>query len=106
MLELGPKGRSLHRGLLAAVEANAIDLVFCCGPLMHALWRALPAGLRGGYAENAAALEPQVVSAIHGGDAVMVKGSLGSRMAPIVKALQKLNPRRDSLETASRTRLK
>jgi UDP-N-acetylmuramoyl-tripeptide--D-alanyl-D-alanine ligase len=65
------------------------------------LWQALPAGRRGGYAENAAALEPQVVSAIKGGDAVMVKGSLGSRMAPIVKALQKLDARRDRFETAS-----
>jgi UDP-N-acetylmuramoyl-tripeptide--D-alanyl-D-alanine ligase len=101
MLELGPHGRALHRRLSAAVEANAIDLVFCCGPLMRALWQALPAGRRGGYAENAAALEPQVVSAIHGGDAVMVKGSLGSRMAPIVTALQKLAARRDSFETAS-----
>jgi UDP-N-acetylmuramoyl-tripeptide--D-alanyl-D-alanine ligase len=29
-----------------------------------------------------------VLSAVQAGDAVMVKGSLGSRMAPIVKALQ------------------
>jgi UDP-N-acetylmuramoyl-tripeptide--D-alanyl-D-alanine ligase len=101
MLELGPRGRALHRGLAAAIEANAIDLVFCCGPLMLALWQALPAGRRGGYAENAAGIESQIVSAIHGGDAVMVKGSLGSRMAPIVKALQKLDARRDSFETAS-----
>jgi UDP-N-acetylmuramoyl-tripeptide--D-alanyl-D-alanine ligase len=101
MLELGPRGRALHRGLLAAVDANAIDLVFCCGPLMRALWRALPASRRGGYAEDSAALEPQVVSAVGAGDVVMVKGSLGSRMAPIVKALQKLSVRRDMLETAS-----
>jgi UDP-N-acetylmuramoyl-tripeptide--D-alanyl-D-alanine ligase len=101
MLELGPRGRALHRGLLAAVDANAIDLVFCCGPLMRALWRALPASRRGGYAEDSAALEPQVLSAVGVGDVVMVKGSLGSRMAPIVKALQKLSVRRDMLETAS-----
>ena len=101
MLELGPRGRALHRGLLAPVDANAIDLVFCCGPLMRALWRALPASRRGGYAEDSAALEPQVLSAVGAGDVVMVKGSLGSRMAPIVKALQKLSVRRDMLETAS-----
>jgi UDP-N-acetylmuramoyl-tripeptide--D-alanyl-D-alanine ligase len=100
-LELGPRGRALHRGLLAPVDANAIDLVFCCGPLMRALWRALPASRRGGYAEDSAALEPQVLSAVGAGDVVMVKGSLGSRMAPIVKALQKLSVRRDMLETAS-----
>jgi UDP-N-acetylmuramoyl-tripeptide--D-alanyl-D-alanine ligase len=96
MLELGPRGRALHRGLLAGINANAIDLVFCCGPLMRALWQALPAGRRGGYAEDSAALETQVLAAIRAGDVVMVKGSLGSRMAPIVKALQKLSARRDS----------
>ena len=101
MLELGPRGRALHRGLLAAVDANAIDLVFCCGPLMRALWQALPAGRRGGYAEDSAALEPQVLSAVGAGDVVMVKGSLGSRMAPIVKALQKLSVQHGMLETAS-----
>jgi UDP-N-acetylmuramoyl-tripeptide--D-alanyl-D-alanine ligase len=101
MLELGPKGRSLHRGLTTPIAANAIDLVFCCGPLMHSLWQALPASRRGGYAEDSAALEAQVVPAIHAGDAVMVKGSLGSRMAPIVKALQRVYPRDDTLKEAS-----
>jgi UDP-N-acetylmuramoyl-tripeptide--D-alanyl-D-alanine ligase len=101
MLELGPKGRALHRGLVAAVAANAVDLVFCCGPLMRALWQALPAGRRGGYAEDSAALEPQVLSAIRAGDVVVVKGSLGSRMASIVKALQRLSTRHDRFATAS-----
>jgi UDP-N-acetylmuramoyl-tripeptide--D-alanyl-D-alanine ligase len=99
MLELGPRGRALHRGLLEPVQANGIDLVFCCGPLMQALWRALPANLRGGYAEDSTVLEAEVLSAVRAGDAVMVKGSLGSRMAPIVKALQRLSVRRDAVES-------
>jgi UDP-N-acetylmuramoyl-tripeptide--D-alanyl-D-alanine ligase len=105
MLELGPKGRALHRGLVDSVLANAVDLVFCCGPLMQALWQALPASRRGGYAEDSAGLEAQVLSAIRAGDVVMVKGSLGSRMAPIVKALQRAYPHQsgveDTLEDAS-----
>jgi UDP-N-acetylmuramoyl-tripeptide--D-alanyl-D-alanine ligase len=105
MLELGPKGRALHRGLVDSVLTNAVDLVFCCGPLMQALWQALPASRRGGYAGDSAALEAQVLSAIRAGDVVMVKGSLGSRMAPIVKALQRAYPRQngveDTLEDAS-----
>jgi UDP-N-acetylmuramoyl-tripeptide--D-alanyl-D-alanine ligase len=88
MLELGSRGPELHRELAQSVLAHNIDLVFCCGPLMHALWDALPAGRRGGYAESAVVLEADVVSAVQAGDAIMVKGSLGSRMAPIVKALQ------------------
>ena len=56
---------------------------------MRALWEALPSERRGGYAESSAALEPQVLAAIQPGDAVMVKGSLGSRMGPIVQALER-----------------
>jgi UDP-N-acetylmuramoyl-tripeptide--D-alanyl-D-alanine ligase len=90
MLELGPKGTALHKGLAASVLANDIDLVFCCGPLMRSLWEALPTSRRGGYAEESAALEAQVLPTIRGGDAIMVKGSLGSRMGPIVKAFERL----------------
>jgi UDP-N-acetylmuramoyl-tripeptide--D-alanyl-D-alanine ligase len=36
-----------------------------------------------------------VLRAIRAGDAVMVKGSLGSRMALIVRALQRAYPHRD-----------
>jgi UDP-N-acetylmuramoyl-tripeptide--D-alanyl-D-alanine ligase len=88
MLELGPRGADLHRELAEAVPENGVDLVFCCGPLMRALWEALPSNRRGGYAETSNALESHVLAAIQPGDAVMVKGSLGSRMGPIVKALQ------------------
>ncbi len=89
MLELGSRGAALHRGLAEPIAAAKIDLVFCCGPLMRALWEALPSGARGGYAETAAALEQSVLDAIRDGDAVMVKGSLGSKMGPIVKALER-----------------
>jgi UDP-N-acetylmuramoyl-tripeptide--D-alanyl-D-alanine ligase len=89
MLELGPRGADLHRQVSEAVIANNIDLVFCCGPLMRALWEALPSERRGGYAETSGALESDVATAIQPGDAVMVKGSNGSRMGPLVKALQR-----------------
>jgi UDP-N-acetylmuramoyl-tripeptide--D-alanyl-D-alanine ligase len=101
MLELGRKGRALHRALAKPVAENAVDLVFCCGPLMRDLWQALPAARRGGYAEDSAALEAQLLCAIRAGDVVMVKGSFGSRMAPIVKALQRVYPRQSTLEETS-----
>jgi UDP-N-acetylmuramoyl-tripeptide--D-alanyl-D-alanine ligase len=88
MLELGAQGPALHRALAEPVEAAGVDLVFCSGPLMHALWEALPSSRRGGYAETAAGLQPAVLAALRDGDAVMVKGSLGSKMGPIVKALE------------------
>ena len=97
MLELGPAGPDLHRGLVDPIGENDVDLVFCAGPLMAALWQALPSPSRGGYAKSAAELEPQVLAAIRSGDALMVKASAGSRMGPIVKALV----RRHSTESAS-----
>ena len=100
MLELGPSGAEMHRGLAEAIEAAGIDVVFCSGPLMRALWEALPSRVRGGYAETAAGLEPMVVSAVRAGDAVMVKGSLGSKMGPIVGALEKQFPKQVALEQA------
>ena len=98
MLELGPTGAELHRGLAEAVQSNGVDLVFCCGPLMRNLWDALPSIKRGGYADNSAALESQVVSTIRAGDAVMIKGSLGSRMKAVVSALQKRFPDKAALD--------
>jgi len=92
MLELGSKGPALHRALAKSVIDNSVDLVFCCGPLMRHLWQALPPTRRGFYAENSAALEGEVLAALRAGDVVMVKGSLGSRMGPIVKALQRTYP--------------
>lgn len=92
MLELGPTSAELHRGLIEAVNANAIDMIFCCGPLMRNLWDALSSGKRGGYAEGSAALESQVVAAVRASDVIMVKGSLGSRMKVIVTALEKRFP--------------
>jgi UDP-N-acetylmuramoyl-tripeptide--D-alanyl-D-alanine ligase len=102
MLELGTQGQALHRALAEPVREAAVDLVYCCGPLMHALWEALPSNHRGGYAETAAALEPAVLGVIRDGDAVMVKGSLGSKMGPIARALERQFPRQTTLdETAA-----
>jgi UDP-N-acetylmuramoyl-tripeptide--D-alanyl-D-alanine ligase len=100
MLELGARGAELHRQMLEPVKAHGIDLVFCCGALMRALWEALPSERQGGYAETSALLEPQVLAAIRPGDTIMVKGSLGSRMGPIVKALERRYSRREATAAA------
>jgi UDP-N-acetylmuramoyl-tripeptide--D-alanyl-D-alanine ligase len=49
----------------------------------------LPLIKRGGWASNSTDLLPAVVASLRSGDVVMVKGSLGSRMAPIVEAIKK-----------------
>jgi UDP-N-acetylmuramoyl-tripeptide--D-alanyl-D-alanine ligase len=101
MLELGTSGAELHRGLNEAIKASQVDLVYCCGPLMRNLWDALSTGKRGGYADNAANLEAQIVAAIRAGDVIMIKGSFGSKMKTIVNALEKRFPGRAALDEAA-----
>ena len=87
MLELGTASAKLHTALTGGLESNRIDQVFCAGPDMAALYDVLPDAMRGAAATNSKALAPQVCRAINAGDVVLVKGSLGSRMALVVDAL-------------------
>jgi UDP-N-acetylmuramoyl-tripeptide--D-alanyl-D-alanine ligase len=94
MLELGANAQKEHASLASALDAAKIDRVFCAGPLMKALYDALPPARGGGYAESAARIEPEVLSALSPGDATMIKGSNASRMHEIAATLmQKFSAR-------------
>lgn len=89
MLELGEEGPAEHLALADAVTGSA-DVLFACGPLSRRLFDAVPERIRGAHAIDSAALAPIVVRAVRPGDAVLVKGSLGSRMKCVVEALDTL----------------
>jgi UDP-N-acetylmuramoyl-tripeptide--D-alanyl-D-alanine ligase len=86
MLELGAHSRAEHEGLADAVSDSA-DLLYACGPWMKSLYDAVPPEKHGAYASDSATLAPLVAGAIRAGDAVLVKGSLGSRMRVVVSAI-------------------
>jgi UDP-N-acetylmuramoyl-tripeptide--D-alanyl-D-alanine ligase len=86
MLEMGAGDH--HAALAKPIAAAHTDLVFAAGREMKALWDALPAARRGGYAETSAALAPQLLKALRPGDTILVKGSNGARMSVIVEALK------------------
>jgi UDP-N-acetylmuramoyl-tripeptide--D-alanyl-D-alanine ligase len=88
MLEMGEKSSQLHGELAPLVDAAGVDVVFACGPHMRALYDALPDSRRGAYAESSQGLESALLDTVRTGDVVMVKGSLGSAMGPLVKALR------------------
>jgi UDP-N-acetylmuramoyl-tripeptide--D-alanyl-D-alanine ligase len=92
MLELGEFAPALHRDLTKALDEAGINILYAAGPLMHHLWEAVPALRQGFYAENAAGLVERLCSELRPGDSVVVKGSLGSKMGPLVEALRRHFP--------------
>jgi UDP-N-acetylmuramoyl-tripeptide--D-alanyl-D-alanine ligase len=87
MLELGEAAGARHVGL-APLAAKA-DRVFAAGPHMKLLFEALPPEKRAEWGAASGDLVAPVLAALRAGDIVMVKGSFGSRMAPIVAAIKK-----------------
>jgi len=88
MLELGDRSRDLHVGLVPTLVNNQIDLVFAAGSFMKHMYDALPESMRGDYDQTAAGLAPKVVSRLRHRDLVLVKGSHGSRMSRVTRAIE------------------
>ncbi|MEO1640416.1 MAG: UDP-N-acetylmuramoyl-tripeptide--D-alanyl-D-alanine ligase [Pseudomonadota bacterium] len=94
MLELGEHEVAMHREMAENAHLQQLDLVHCCGPMMHHLWQALPDGQRGRWAETAADLVAQASRLVDAGDVVLIKGSKGSKVSLVVDAIRKLGHRR------------
>jgi UDP-N-acetylmuramoyl-tripeptide--D-alanyl-D-alanine ligase len=92
MLELGGEGPAEHAALANSVIGSA-DRLFTCGPLMRHLFDAIPESLRGAHARDSAALAPVVAAAVAPGDAILVKGSLGSGMKRVIEAIERIASR-------------
>lgn len=100
MRELGVDADRLHAELLGPILDAGIDGIYCAGPHMHALWAELPHELRSHYGEEAKDLEDAILKDVRPGDVVMIKGSLGTRMGPLVEALKKEYPPADDTAAA------
>jgi UDP-N-acetylmuramoyl-tripeptide--D-alanyl-D-alanine ligase len=95
MRELGDEARRYHEELLEPLVEHNIDLVYCCGPFMAHLFERLPFAMQGAYAPTSLELIPLLKKDILPGDTISVKGSLGTRMKPIVEALMEEQKRLD-----------
>ncbi len=91
MLELGPDADQLHADMVAVLNESNIHQVFLSGPHMQHLWARLPEPMRGAYGATSLDLEQTLADTIAEGDVVMVKGSLGSKMGPLVAMLTALS---------------
>ena len=64
-----------------------IDRVYLAGPEMKALEQALKSEIACEYRETTASLVPLVTKAVHAGDVIVVKSSLGIGFGAVVSAL-------------------
>ncbi len=90
MLELGPDEAAMHQALAALESMDEVDVVHCVGPRMQALWQELDVDRQGKYCATSDDMAASVARLISAGDVVLVKGSLGARMACVVDAIRNL----------------
>ncbi len=95
MLEMGPQGPQLHAGLADAVINSGVSHVYLVGPVMGALADELAqraqrdrdlAGVT--HVQTVEEIGEPLLAALAYGDAVMVKGSKGVRLASLVTAIR------------------
>jgi UDP-N-acetylmuramoyl-tripeptide--D-alanyl-D-alanine ligase len=91
MKELGPDAPALHAGLADLPAMVKIDMVHCIGPLMRALYDALPENKRGAWCETSAELQKGISRRLDSGDVVLVKGSLSMKLGAVVDAIRKMS---------------
>ena len=88
MLELGEHAEEMHVGLVPTLINNQMDLVFAAGTFMQKMYEALPEAMRGAYRATSRELGPVVVERLQPNDLVLIKGSRGSKMDLVVRAIE------------------
>ena len=89
--ELGDAAARMHADLAPRVLANRIDRVFLCGEHMAHLAAALTPDMDAVHRQTSTELAGPLLEILEPNDVVVIKGSLGTNMRPIVDALSNLN---------------
>ncbi|MEZ5826033.1 MAG: cyanophycin synthetase [Geminicoccaceae bacterium] len=90
MLELGADSERMHADLAEALEQADVGLLLLAGPMTAALAEAVGARIECHHVESSTELAGELHRWLKPGDAVLVKGSLGSRMQLVVDAIRGL----------------
>jgi UDP-N-acetylmuramoyl-tripeptide--D-alanyl-D-alanine ligase len=88
MLELGPQGPALHASLKDKVLATGATRIFLVGPAMASLAEAIRDDVAVNHAQTVDEISETILASLAYGDAVMVKGSKGVRLAGLVQAIR------------------
>lgn len=90
MLELGPDSEAFHAALANSILEHDIERVYLVGPLMRALWDALPARVRGRFLPNISGLWATLEPELADGDVVLFKGSHVTDLHKVVSEVRKV----------------
>jgi UDP-N-acetylmuramoyl-tripeptide--D-alanyl-D-alanine ligase len=90
MLELGASSEDFHTDLVGPIDQADVDLVFAVGPMMRQMFDRLQPSRQGAWAPRSQDLVAAVKASLRPDTVIMVKGSLGTNMAPIVAAIKAL----------------
>jgi UDP-N-acetylmuramoyl-tripeptide--D-alanyl-D-alanine ligase len=90
MLELGADGPCLHASLLDHLVAAKPDLVITIGSLMRELYDKIPPTINCLHADRSIDVSEKISDELRAGDLILIKGSLGMNMAPIVSAIENM----------------
>ena len=88
MKELGPQAAEMHARLAQLAAMDAVGHVHCVGPLMRALYDALPPRKRGIWSATSDEMARKIPSQLDAGDAILVKGSLSTGLGRVVEAIR------------------
>lgn len=90
MKELGPQAEALHAEMATHGATAQLDTVHCVGPLMRAMYDALPEVQRGRWTETSAEMVQGLRRDLDAGDVVLAKGSLSMKLGLVVDAIRKM----------------
>jgi len=88
MLELGPQGGELHQSLKSSALRTGAVRIFLIGAAMESLGEALGEDRVTGHARRIEDLIDPILQSLAFGDAVMVKGSKGVRLALLIDRIK------------------
>jgi len=89
MLELGDDAPRYHLDLADPISASGADMVYLSGPHMSGLADVLRGQIEVRCGQRAVDNQAGLLAEIRAGDVIMIKGSLGSKLGPLVTALRR-----------------
>jgi UDP-N-acetylmuramoyl-tripeptide--D-alanyl-D-alanine ligase len=90
MKELGSQAVALHIEMTTHSAAAELDTIHCVGPLMKAMYDALPEAQKGRWTETSAEMVQGIRRDLDAGDVVLAKGSLSMKLGLVVDAIRKM----------------